>query len=182
MGAKIEVTDGIEMDGFVDIDISQNGKVLPPKNDLIALIDADTIIFGACSMKEYCETVDVGVGDMDFQEIFNINIEDAYTHAMDKIKDICDATGCQDWELHFTLGRNSFRYTRVDEEYKANRLGGIAPAGLKELKELFCSRHSDKAFMWVEFEADDVVILKKKLEPEKYLLCAVDKRFDKTAN
>ena len=64
---------------------------------------------------------------------------------------------CHDFELHFTVGRNSFRYTRVDEEYKANRVGVRAPKGLYELKKLFVERNPDKAFMWSEFEADDVV-------------------------
>ena len=171
MATEIE----IDMDGFVEIDLNAAGKKLPPKNDMIALIDADTVVFGACSVKEYVDTVDVGVGSMDFKEIYAIDLEAAYAHASDKINGILEATGCKDFELHFTLGRNSFRYTRVDSEYKANRLGGRAPAGLKDLKELFIARNPEKAFMWEEVEADDVVILKKKVEPEKYMLCAVDK-------
>ena len=47
----------IEMDGFIDIDLSSSGKVLPQKNDKIALIDADTIVFGACTVKEFVEAV-----------------------------------------------------------------------------------------------------------------------------
>ena len=164
----------IEMDGFIDIDLSSSGKVLPQKNDKIALIDADTIVFGACTVKEFVEAVTED-DEGNLVEIYDINLDEAYQHAVDKINDILTATGCQDFELHFTVGRKSFRYTRVDEEYKANRVGGRAPKGLYELKKLFVERNPDKAFMWSEFEADDVVIVKKKNYADKYILCAVDK-------
>ena len=164
----------IEMDGFIDIDLSSSGKVLPQKNDKIALIDADTIVFGACTVKEFVEAVTED-DEGNLVEIYDINLDEAYQHAVDKINDILTATGCQDFELHFTVGRKSFRYTRVDEEYKANRVGGRAPKGLYELKKLFVERNPDKAFMWSEFEADDVVIVKKKNYVDKYILCAVDK-------
>ena len=164
----------IEMDGFIDIDLSSSGKVLPQKNDKIALIDADTIVFGACTVKEFVEAVTED-DEGNLVEVYDINLDEAYQHAVDKINDILTATGCQDFELHFTVGRKSFRYARVDEEYKANRVGGRAPKGLYELKKLFVERNPDKAFMWSEFEADDVVIVKKKNYVDKYILCAVDK-------
>ena len=39
--------------------VSSTGYVYPKKNDKIALIDADTIIFGACVQNEYMVEEDV---------------------------------------------------------------------------------------------------------------------------
>jgi len=160
-----------------DIQINSRGDVLPPKNDKIALIDADTIAFAACVVHERMSEEDVGVGEVKFEEVWTIDIEEAFKHAMDTIKTIMDNTGCQDFELHFTKGRESFRYTLVDPEYKANRLnnGTRAPVGLSELKELLCIRYPDKAFSWREWEADDIVVFKKTQWYDKYIMCAVDK-------
>ena len=161
----------------VDISVSSSGKIYPPKNNKIALIDADTVIFGACVQNEYMVEEDVGVGEVKFEEVWYLNIDNAFQHAKDKIDNILKYTGCKDFELHFTVGRNSFRYLRVDPEYKANRLesGTRAPAGLYELKRIFCAEYPDKAFMWTEWEADDIVVFKKREHPEDYILCAVDK-------
>jgi len=157
--------------------VSSTGYIYPKKNDKIALIDADTIIFGACVQNEYMVEEDVGVGEVKFEEIWYLNIDNAFNHALEKIKEILNYTGCKDFELHFTSGRESFRYTRVDEEYKANRLDSDkrTPAGLYELKRLFCAEYEDKAFMWKEWEADDMVVFKKVNHYDDYILCAVDK-------
>ena len=36
-------------------------------------------------------------------------------------------------------------------------------------------RNADRAFMWTEWEADDIVVFKKREHPDDYILCAVDK-------
>lgn len=175
MEFELEFGDSNEV---VDIQgVSSTGYVYPVKNDKIALIDADTIIFGACVQHEYMVEEDIGVGEVNFVETWHLNIENAYNHAMDKINEILKYTGCKDFELHFTVGRESFRYTRVDTEYKANRLTSDirTPAGLYELKQLFCSNLPTKAFAWKEWEADDIVVFKKVNHSEDYILCAVDK-------
>ena len=41
---------------FVEIDLDSYGVVVPPKNDKIALIDADTLAYTACLASE--EAVD----------------------------------------------------------------------------------------------------------------------------
>ena len=135
-------------------------------NDKIVLIDADTIAYGACSVHEY-EYYDVKTGT----EVYDINIEDALSHALDHVEKIIAATGCKDAELHFTSGTN-FRYT-VDPSYKSNRVGTRRPEGLKEIKVLMLDHYPGT--MNVEVEADDMVVYLKKKYPEKYILCAVDK-------
>lgn len=174
MEFELEFSTGEEV---TDINVSSKGVVYPSKNDKVALIDADTVIFGACAQNEYCTEEDIGVGEVKFVEKWDINIEDAFQHAMDKITSILNYTGCKDFELHFTSGRESFRYTRVDPEYKANRLNSDkrTPVGLYQLKELFCIRFPEKSFIWKEWEADDIVVFKKVNHYDNYMLCAVDK-------
>ncbi len=106
--------------------------------------------------------------------IYAINLDEAKDHAMDKIQQILDNTGCEEWELHFTAGRTSFRY-QVLESYKSNRKGGRPPAGIRDLRKLFKTEYPDKAFIWYEWEADDIVVSLKRDNPDKYILCAVDK-------
>lgn len=188
--------DGIEGSfggDFVEIELGNTGDVLPPKNGRIALIDADTVLFGSClssqieadilseefyTEQEWLEiTNDIGY-DEDECVVRSLDINLAYQKTIDKLQGILDRTGCLSWELHFTGGRKSFRYTMVDDEYKANRLNDKTkkpPAGLRDLKDLFCTEFPDKAFMNLLYEADDTVVARKRAQPEKYTLCAVDK-------
>lgn len=160
-----------------DISLGKSGKLLAPKNDTIALVDADTVIFAACSANEYQYDEEDELGN--WYTKHSIDLEVAYNHAIDKLQLILDQTGCKDWELHFTSGRKSFRYTRVDVNYKANRLedneGKRVPCGLSELKHMFIDKHSDKAFIWTDCEADDAVVFLKVNNYDKYTLCALDK-------
>lgn len=183
---------GIEGD-ITPIAVDSNGEVLPEKNDKIALIDADTIIFAACcnaeeqvelmgedfySKEEWVALVNHEYYDSYTHSIFYINIQNAYNVAKDKIRRILEKTGCQSYELHFTSGRKSFRYKDVFPEYKANRLvdneGKRAPSGLSELKKYF-AENEGSSFIWEEWEADDIVVSKKRDNPDKYLLVALDK-------
>ena len=137
-----------------------------PKNDKIALIDADTIAFAACSVCEY------QYFDIDAKEDkWDINIDDAISHALEKIQQILDSTGCCDAELHFTSGMN-FRYT-VDPSYKANRTGMRRPEGLYEVKARLLDEYPGS--INTTWEADDIVAYKKKTESDKYIMCAIDK-------
>lgn len=137
-----------------------------PKNDKIALIDADTVAFAACSVCEY-QYFDIDSGE----DKWGINMDDALNHALEKVQQILDSTGCCDAELHFTSGMN-FRYT-VDPSYKANRTGMRRPEGLNELKALLLTEY--EGTISTDWEADDIVAYKKKAEPEKYIMCAIDK-------
>ena len=181
---------------MADVDLDGKGNVLPEKIDKIALIDADTVVFAAAVTLEYFEEVlprdmytdeewDLVLADPGYDEaegvIYRINLEDAIKHSMDKVEYIMERTGCADFELHFTAGRESFRYTKVDLEYKANRLVDSqgaktrAPFGLYAIKQALCTKYPEKAKMWIECEADDVVWWYGNKYPEKYIVCAVDK-------
>jgi len=179
-----------------DINLNSRGEVLPATSGKIALIDADTIIFAAATV---VETIDILLPkDMysdnewdilihtpgyraDEGAIYATNIEDAVEHSMSKINRLLELSGCTEFELHFTAGRESFRYTKVDKEYKQNRTIDSqgkkthAPYGLHQIKQEMCRLFPLKATMWYECEADDAVWWLGNKYPDKYLVCAVDK-------
>jgi len=126
----------------------------------------DTVAFAACSVCEY-QYFDVEAQE----EKWDINMDDALNHALEKVQQILDSTGCCDAELHFTSGMN-FRYT-VDPSYKANRTGTRRPEGLYKLKVMLLEEYPGS--ISTEWEADDIVAYKKKAEPDKYIMAAIDK-------
>lgn len=175
------------MEEFVDIDLGIDGKPIAPENDLVALIDADTLAYTACLNTEVQESLlprDMYTSD-EWDEIVNnpnydanndciwtINIDMAYDKAMEKLGKIYEKTGCRSCELHFTGGRENFRY-QVKTDYKDNRTGMRTPTGLKELKAKLLENHCGT--ISTEYEADDIVVYKKIKEPELYVMVAVDK-------
>ena len=168
-------------DEVADISVDTFGGVIAPKNDKIALIDADTIAYTACLSTE----VEVEAMPRDFytEEEWNVlNVKDgvhyeidlnlALEKAEDKIQRILDRTGCQSFELHFTGGRDNFRY-EVYPGYKAKRVDLRTPAGLNDLKVMLCEKYN--GVIHTKWEADDAVVFYKNKEYDKYTLCAVDK-------
>ncbi len=177
-------------DEFVDIRIDAKGEQLPQKTDKIALIDADTITFATCSVLAVTEELlprsfytdvewekiklDPGYSKEDNTLGF-LDMEEAIMHSEEKIDFILERTGCKDFELHFTRGRKSFPYTMVDKNYKGNRDDKIAPYGLGDLKNAIVEKYPEKAFNNTKWEADHIVVCKKRDNYDKYVLCAVDK-------
>ena len=174
---------------FVDISMDSKGEILPKKNNKIALIDADTIIFATCSVlsmtddllpesmytkEEWADIVsDPGYSESRHSLSF-LDMEDAIKHSEEKIDFILERTGCTDFELHFTIGRESFPY-KVSKGYKANRDGKPSPYGLTSLKQAMFDKYPSKVYMNTEWEADHIVVCKKRDYPNKYIICAVDK-------
>lgn len=172
---------------FVEIDLGIDGKPLAPKNNLVALIDADTLAYTACLNTEQQECLmeqDLYTKE-DYEELLNHenydeanhciwtnNIELAYSKALEKLQKILEKTGCQTCELHFTGGRENFRY-QVKPDYKANRTGMRTPTGLKELKAKLLENFDGT--ISTSWEADDIVVCKKVNNPDKYIMVAVDK-------
>jgi len=152
----------------------------------IALIDADTIAYAACSGCEYADDIlDESfysqeewaeiIADPNWDEeehcIWRINIDEAVEACHERIADIRDATFTKSVELYFTSGKN-FRHT-VDPMYKANRKHTRYPVGLKEVKEILLESYP--GCIGDQVEADDIVVYLKRTHPDKYVLCAVDK-------
>jgi len=177
-------------DEMVDVELDNAGYVCPEKTEKIALIDADTVIYASCSVlhqvddllpremytdDEWADVIACDGYDEAEQVVKFINLDEAYEHSLDKIKSIMDRTGCSDFELHFTRGRKSFPYTMVDADYKGNRTMEGVPYGLSLLKDEFVKRNPEKAFNHTLYEADHIVVCLKRDNPDKYILCAVDK-------
>jgi len=175
------------VDGDVEIAIGVDGSILPEANDLIALIDADTLAFTAClnaqqrvellprefyTESEWEEIMHDPTYNEELGEYYTIDINVALQNAEDKLQKIYELTGCRECELHFTKGRKNFRY-RLVPNYKANRKDMKAPAGLADLKELLLANYNGD--IHEEWEADDHVIFLYKKYPGKYQLTAVDK-------
>ncbi len=181
---------------MTDISLDEGGNILPPSTDKIALIDADTICFAAASTCEYIENLldrdfysdlewAVIVNEPGYDEeehiVYYQNIDEAVEHSISKIGKILERSGTKDFQLHFTGGRESFRYTKVDKEYKANRVIDSqgkktrGPIGLYQIKQEMCRRYPLKSKIWYECEADDSVWWLGDKYPDKYLICAVDK-------
>ena len=166
-----------------EIYVDYNGNLLPDKNNKIALIDADTIVYASCLRDQ----VQLDIFDENLEELkrqgfvvdekngvyYDIDINEAYKTVQDKLQVILDKTGCIGYELHFTGNqRNSFRY-KFYKNYKANRKAFIPPAGLSELKKIIAGENN--VFIHNKWEADDMVVCKKRIFPDKYILVAIDK-------
>ena len=176
----------INEDEIADIDVGFAGHLAEPKNDLIALIDADTIAYVAClgaeetnlllersfyNDEEWEEIVNNPTYEEDADEYYTIDIPTAIERCVEKIDKIKERTGCQEVELHFSSGKKNFRYT-LYPEYKANRTERT-PLGLKEVKEKLAEMYDGQ--IHTKWEADDIVVCKKREDAGKYLLCAIDK-------
>lgn len=173
-----------------DIELDIDGKIKPALTGKIALIDADTLAYTACLSTEvqedllpiemYTDTEYQAIisdprYDPDTNAIWTLDVNLAYKKALEKLERIYDKTGCRECELHFTGGRDSFRYT-VDTSYKANR-SGRTPAGLQELKDKLMENFPST--LSTGWEADDIVVYKLKisndiLRAEKAELLMID--------
>ena len=163
---------------LVDIDLDIDGNIKPPKNDKVALIDADTIAFTAClNVEEECEVLPQEFySDEELEPkikdgvYYNVDELAAIAKAKEKIDRILDKTGCKEVELHFTGGHKNFRYD-IYPDYKANRKDIRSPDKLREVKEALCKIY--KGTIHTKWEADDAVVYY--YNDAKHILCAVDK-------
>ena len=103
--------------------------------------------------------------------IWLYNEEDVMEDCLNRIKEIQSLTNTKDCELHFTEGKN-FRYD-VYDMYKANRKGTRYPQGMGVVKRRLLEMYAGGIHS--TYEADDIVVLKKRVNPNRYVLCAVDK-------
>lgn len=174
------------MEKLVDIDLDIDGNVMPQENGKIALIDADTLCYTSALLveqqefqlgKEFCtdeewEAIITNKDyDKDTHSIWTIDLDKAYEKVLEKLQRIYDKTGCRECEMHFTGGKENFRY-EVKKDYKANRIART-PAGLSELKKMCLDNFNGT--LSTKWEADDIVVWKKEQEPDKYIMVAIDK-------
>lgn len=170
----------VDENTIVDIDLDLKGGVMPEKHDKKIIIDADTIVFASCSVCEYEVQVEE---DGELITDFDIDLDNALQHAKGKLDLILDSIGGKEEhvELHFTGGKQSFRYHLLEDafpddiemHYKHKRKKKKAPAGLHSLK-IKMLEHYPGEIHWA-YEADDIVVQRKKYLGDDAILCAVDK-------
>lgn len=166
---------------LLDINIDIQANVLPPKHDLIIIVDADTLAYSACAVCEEMWLIENPDGDL--EQSFTQDIDRATKHALEKMQLILDRVGGkpENVELHFTGGKSNFRYgllaeafpTDPDKHYKAKRADKKHPKGLYEVKTNLLN-HFVGQFHY-NCEADDYVVWRKKVLGDKAILAAVDK-------
>lgn len=171
---------------LVDIEITEFGKVMEPLNGKIALIDADTLAWTSAlaAQQEMQVLPDTFYTEIELDAIRTnptfdeesmtysiIDLDIAMSLAREKLNRIYELSGCRDCELHFSGGRENFRYM-IFPNYKANRKGMKVPDGLYELKLRLCKEFNGT--IHTKWEADDWVVYARKADT-KYMLCAVDK-------
>ncbi len=157
-----------------------------PRPSKIALIDADTIVFAVCSVFEYADDLlaqnmysedewNVLTSNKNYDSaescIWTINHDEALEACINKVATMLSDTFTVNAELYFTAGKN-FRH-QVDPMYKANRKSSRYPVGMPELKAALLEIYPGVIGDGVE--ADDMVVYLKRTQPDKYVLCAVDK-------
>ena len=143
-----------------------------PINNLILLVDADTILFATCSVLEEedlhpnfpCENYD--------EPRYTVDLEEVEATILDKLAYMKSRTGCQEVELYLT-GDSNFRYG-IYPEYKGNRSNTRRPEGLKEIKQLLMEKYGN-VHICEGIEADDMVCYLKAQAPSKYMLSSIDK-------
>lgn len=182
------MVEGFEISGdIVDIEITEFGKVMEPLNGMIALIDADTLAWTSAlaAQQEMQVLPDTFYTDIELDAIKTnptfdeesmtysiIDLDIAMSLAREKLNRIYELSGCRECEMHFSGGRDNFRYM-IFPEYKANRKGMKIPDGLYELKVKLCEEFNGT--IHTQWEADDWVVYAIKAFAKKYVLCAVDK-------
>lgn len=180
--------DGFEMpEGFKELDLNDFGVVMAPVTSKIALIDADTLAWTSAlaAQQEMQVLPDTFYTELELDAIKTnptfdeesmtyslIDIDMAMQLAHDKLQRIYELSGCRSCELHFSGGRENFRYM-LFSDYKANRTGMKVPDGLYELKLKLCEKYN--GVIHTKWEADDYVVFAMEQAPENYVLCAVDK-------
>lgn len=168
---------------ITEIDITSNGQVVVA-SDKTLLVDADTLAYTACLNAE----TEIELlprefySDEEWNEFTEKERTDGVAYRGDekyalslaaaKLEKIKELTGCKKYELHFTLGKESFRY-RIYPAYKANRKEFRAPCKLAEVKQLLAKWYN--GFLHTEIEADDAVAYLARRYPDDYVVCAVDK-------
>jgi len=150
------------------------------------IVDADTVVYAACSVCEYAEDLlgwemyteeemleiqDTPGYDEAEHCIWKIDIEQAVQHSEKKLLEIKAATNTNKMELYFTEGRN-FRYD-VFPMYKANRKRTRYPQGMGVVKRALLEKYKGK--ICTTYEADDICVTLVMASPEKYILACVDK-------
>ena len=145
---------------------------------MIALIDADSIVYRVCCAvedKTIWNEMEVITGqetDLDIEH--TINLDTMYATIDGIIENILFATECKKAMICIGDGTKSFRFNNP-LGYKENRKDLRKPEGFQEAIDYLVKEHKARLIGNNLIEVDDEVVYLKTKYPDKYMLCAIDK-------
>jgi len=169
--------ESLDIDDGLDIVDDSNGT---------ALIDADTLAYTTClylevkeellpkefyTEEEWASIIDDPDYDEESHAIYRIDLDELLKEAKSKVEELRYKTRSKNVELYFSSGK-TFR-NKLCDTYKGQRVRMRYPEGLEWLKRELVKNYD--GMVCEGFEADDIVVYKKRREPKKYKLVAVDK-------
>ena len=142
---------------------------------MIALIDADSLLYKCCCVIEdkviWNENeIDIGAEE-EAVVIYSTELEALYTMFDKEIEKILFATCCDKAKVVLS-GKDNFRF-KIPTPYKTNRASLRKPEGFQELRNYVIKKYKVKVIDFLE--ADDIVVYEKTTYPDDYVLCAIDK-------
>lgn len=145
---------------------------------MIALIDADSIVYRVCCAVEdktvwnEMEVLTAQETDLDIE--YTINLDTMYATIDGIIENILFATECKKAMICIGDGTKNFRFSNP-LGYKDNRKDLRKPEGFKEAIDYLVNEHKARLIGNNLIEVDDEVVYLKTKYPDKYMLCAIDK-------
>lgn len=145
---------------------------------MIALIDADSIVYRVCCAvedKTIWNELEVLTGKEEQLDIeYSIDLDIMYTTIEGIIENILFATECEEALICIGDGTKNFRFNNP-LGYKENRKDLRKPEGFNEAIDYMVNKLGAKLIGGNLIEVDDYVVHLKTKYPDKYLLCAIDK-------
>ena len=145
---------------------------------MIALIDADSIVYRVCCAvedKTIWNEMEVLTGqEIDLDIEHTINLDTMYATIDGIIENILFATECKKAMICIGDGTENFRFNNP-LGYKENRKDLRKPEGFKEAIDYLVNEHKARLIGNNLIEVDDEVVYLKTKYPDKYMLCAIDK-------
>lgn len=139
--------------------------VILKKRSKTLLIDADSLLYEACSVNEIA--YEFGAGN----RVVEANFDGAIASLNRSIQNILDATKCKNYLMYIT-GKHNFRYDLLPS-YKHNRADALKPILLEKLKEYALGSFACK--MTTKIEADDACSIHLSKDPKNHILAHIDK-------
>lgn len=145
---------------------------------MIALIDADSIVYRVCCAvedKTIWNEMEVLTGqetELDIEHTIDLDI--MYATLDGYIENILFATECEKAMICIGDGTKNFRFDNP-LGYKENRKELRKPEGFKEAIDYLVKEHKARLIGNNLIEVDDEVVYLKTKYPDKYMLCAIDK-------
>lgn len=140
-----------------------------PNKPICALIDSDIILYQDGSVLSKGGTVSIGGHTVNVPQ----SVDAVKKKLKERIQGILEATGCTEYLLFVSYGKN-FRFDRATiQPYKGNRKDFVKPYHHKTIREVFELDYPDKLVSCWDFEADDYLAVFQ--DSTDTVICSRDK-------